>query len=65
MSNGTFNGKPVFSVSLLDFNTFAMAKAMNSRLLSKNIINDEVRDYYKAHGSGTFVVEYNGVFIEV
>jgi hypothetical protein len=38
---------------------------MNSRLLSKNIINDEVRDYYKAHGSGTFVVEYNGVFIEV
>ena len=65
--NGDFkyNGVPIFEVGFLDFYTFVNSLENNNRVLSRNIYNDRVRDFYKKSRSNHFGLCYEGVIIDL
>ncbi len=59
-----FNGVPCFKVDADDFMYIAACATMNKRLLSKNIKNDALREFYIASRSPKFTVDYDGVILQ-
>lgn len=60
-----YNGIPVFTVTFSDFMTFTESMSPNARLLSKNIINENLRDYYKKSRDWAFGICYEGVILDL
>jgi hypothetical protein len=58
-----FNGVPCFKVDADDFMYIAACATMNKRLLSKNIKNDELREFYINSRVPKFTIDYNGVIL--
>lgn len=58
-----FNGVPCFKVDADDFMYIAACATMNKRLLSKNIKNDELREFYISSRVPKFTIDYNGVIL--
>ena len=58
-----FNGKPCFKVDADDFMYIAACATMGKRLLSKNIKNGELREYYVNSRVPEFAVDYDGVIL--
>lgn len=56
-----FNGMPFFKVDADDFMYIASCATMGKRLLSKNIKNDKLREYYIGSRTPKFTVDYDGV----
>jgi len=59
-----FNGVPKFSVDADDFMYIAACVTMKKRLLSKNIKNDDLREFYVNSRSPKFAIEYDGVILK-
>jgi hypothetical protein len=57
------NGVPCFKVDADDFMYIAACATMNKRLLSKNIKNDELREFYISSRVPKFTIDYNGVIL--
>ena len=60
---GSYNGMPLFSVGEDDFMYIIECKECDKRLLSKNIVCDELRDYYVNARKPAFSVSYGDVII--
>ena len=58
-----FNGTPCFKVDADDFLYIATCATMKKRLLSKNIKNDALREYYISARSPKFAIDYDGVVL--
>lgn len=56
-----YNGIPVFQVELRDFRTIVDAEVNRRRLLSKNIMNDELKTFYKTERKPSFYVMFEGI----
>jgi hypothetical protein len=61
----TYNGVPIFNVGFMDFTMFAACIESKSRIFSKSIISDDVRDYYKKSRDKKFGVCYEGVMLDI
>lgn len=60
----TYNGIPVFEVSFTDFTMIVDARLNNKRLLSKNIMNESLQEYYKAERKPEFYIMFGGVKVK-
>ena len=60
----TYNGIPIFEVGFLDFSQ-CRDFIDGSRLLSKNIIRDDLREYYRTQRGNNFGVRYSGVILDL
>lgn len=56
-----YNGLPVFQVDLCDFRTIVDAEVNNRRLLSKNILNEALKTFYKTERKPMFYVMFDGI----
>lgn len=58
-----YNGRPLFTVGLSDFITVTECVHSNKRLLSRNIRDDELRDYFVNTRKPFFAVTYDDVIV--
>jgi len=61
----TYNGIPIFIVNFSDFTTFTESLKSGSRLLSRNIINESLKEYYKKSRDYAFGISYEGVIVDL
>jgi len=61
----TYNGVPIFNVGFMDFTTFTSCMESKSRIFSKTILNEDLRDYYKKSRDKKFGICYEGVILDV
>ena len=59
-----FNGVPCFNVDADDFMYVAACATMKKRLLSKNIKDKDLREFYVASRVPKFAIDYDGVILE-
>lgn len=61
-----YNGMPVFNVNMSDFHLFSEAISPDRRLLSKNIMRNDLREFYrnKKHGY-EFYIQYEGIILDM
>lgn len=63
MPDSQYNGMPLFIVDADDFIYIASCHQLGKRLLSKNIKNDDLREYYIGARSPKFIVNFNGLIL--
>ena len=61
----TYNGVPIFNVGFLDFSMLTLSMESNSRILTKNIINESLRNAYKKSRDKKIGICYEGVIINL
>lgn len=61
--NSQYNGVPMFMVDADDFIYITSCLQLGKRLLSKNIKDDALRDYYIGSRSPKFIVNFNGLIL--
>lgn len=61
----TYNGVPIFNVGFIDFSMFLSCMEGNSRILTKNIMNTNLRNYYKKSRDKKVGICYEGVIIDL
>ena len=59
-----YNGVPIFKVGLSDFSYIIECNENGSRILSRNILNENLQDFYKKSRDKSFGVYYEGVIID-
>lgn len=59
----TYNGKPLFRVGFDDFVTIMECANSNKRLLSRNISNNRLRQYFTESRKPNFAVAYDDVIV--
>lgn len=59
----TYNGIPVFDVSISDFVLLTNALTFGRRLLSRNIRDDGLRNFYCKSRHPEFIARYDGIMI--
>jgi hypothetical protein len=60
-----YNGMPVFDVGVSDFLMFGDAIHNDRRILSKNIVREDLKDFYKRSRGSQFGIRYEGIIIPV
>lgn len=60
-----YNGIPIFIVNFNDFTTFTDSMKNGTRLFSRNIMNDSLREYYKKSRDFAFGISYEGVILDL
>lgn len=60
-----YNGIPIFNVGFRDFHMIYECLENDNRILSKNIINENLQTYYRKSRDNMFGVSYQGVIIEL
>lgn len=63
--NFRYNGIPIFEVGFLDFYTFTNSMETNARIMSKNIQNESLREFYKKIRNNAFGICYEGVIVDM
>jgi hypothetical protein len=61
----SYNGIPIFMVGFMDFTLFVESRQQNRRVLSRDIINDDLREHYKKSRDNSFGICYEGVIIDI
>lgn len=61
----TYNGVPIFNVGFLDFSMLTSSMESNSRILTKNILNESLREAYKKSRDKKIGICYEGVIINL
>ena len=59
----TYNGIPIFNVGLSDFHLFTESLNVNKKILSKNILREDLQTYYKS-SRNVFGICYEGVIVD-
>jgi len=59
-----YNGIPIYRVGFSDFSYIFSCSENNNRILSKNILHEEVQEQYKKSKSKAFGIFYEGVIID-
>ena len=67
MKHGDFiyNGIPIFNVGFLDFSTMTESLPVGTRFLSRNIISDDLREYFRSNKHSDFGICYEGIIIDL
>jgi hypothetical protein len=60
-----YNGIPIFKVGFGDFHMFYDSLENNKRILSKNILNESLQEYYRKSRDNVFGICYEGVIIDL
>lgn len=63
MSARMYNGRPLFSVGFSDFVAVSESVLDNKRLLSRNIVNPELRQFFINSRKPSFAVVYDDVIV--
>lgn len=58
-----YNGLPIFDVDEYDFLLVSGCKHSSSRLLARQIVSQELRDFYVASRNPQFAVRCNGIIV--
>ena len=58
-----YNGVPIFNVGLSDFHLFIESLNDNKKILSKNILREDLQTYYKS-SRNVFGICYEGVIVD-
>ena len=66
MARGDFryNGIPIFEVGFSDFATITQYLDRGGRLLSRNLIREDMKEYYGNNGM-KFGIRYEGILIDL
>lgn len=59
----TYNGVPIFNVGLSDFHLFIESLNDTKKILSKNILREDLQSFYKT-SRAIFGVCYEGVIVD-
>ena len=59
----TYNGVPIFNVGLSDFHLFIESMNDNKKILSKNILREDLQTFYKS-SRNVFGICYEGVIVD-
>ena len=59
-----YNGIPIFKVGLLDFSYIVNCFESKNRLFSKNIQNEQLKNFYIKSRTNSFGIFYEGVIID-
>jgi len=60
-----YNSIPVFNVNLWDFHMFYDCLEHNKRILSRNIINENLQSFYKQCRDNNFIINYEGIMLDI
>jgi hypothetical protein len=59
-----YNGIPIFKVNFSDFSYIVSCFENGSRVISKNLMNEQLKDCYKKSRNHAFGVFYEGVMLD-